>query len=118
MLDHDSYKPATTDDTVEALVASSRAELLEFCEHQMSIYHSRDDYREFLKLSVIFMDGVPTRGIHFQAPGAMHRARWMAKVMYAIKIWLFRDQFRLTASEEKGIRDLAILQSSFISRPG
>jgi hypothetical protein len=32
----------------------------------------------------------------------------MAKVIYAIKIWLFRDQFRLTASEEKGIRDLAV----------
>lgn len=74
----------------------------------MNINHSRDDYREFLELSVIFIGGVPTRGIHFQAPGAMHRARWMAKVIYAIKIWLFRDQFRLTASEEKGIRDLAV----------
>lgn len=42
------------------------------------------------------------------APGAMHHARWMAKVLYAMKIWLFRQQFKLTAREEKGARDLAL----------
>lgn len=107
-IDPDSFKPATTDNTVEALVASSRPELVKFFKQQMNIDHARDDNREFLELSVIFMGELPTRGIHFQAPGPMHRAKWMSKVIYAIKIWLFRHQFHLTASEEKGIRDLAI----------
>jgi len=46
----------------------------------------------------------------FQAPGrpgAMHRARSMAKVIYAIKMWLFRGQFKMTISEERGIRGMA-----------
>jgi len=63
---------------------------------------------EFIELSVIFLGGVPARGVHFQLPGAMHRTRWMAEVIYAINMWLFRDQFKITASEEKGIRELAI----------
>jgi len=31
----------------------------------------------------------------------------MTKVIHAIKIWLFRDQFQMTASEKRGIRDRA-----------
>ena len=32
----------------------------------------------------------------------------MAKVLYSIKIWLFRSQFKLTAKEEIGVRDIVI----------
>jgi len=35
----------------------------------------------------------------------VHHARWMAKVLYRIKIWLFRSQFK---QEEIGIRDIVI----------
>src|SRR6218665_3194589 len=31
--------------------------------------------------------------MHFMQPGALHRARWMARVIYAIKISLFCSQF-------------------------
>ena len=37
----------------------------------------------------------------------MHRARWMAKVIYTIKMWIFRSQFKKKPSEERGIRDVA-----------
>src|SRR5688572_9574430 len=40
----------------------------------------------------------------------MHCARWMAKVIHAIRTWLFRDQFQMTASEQSGVRDLATLE--------
>lgn len=42
------------------------------------------------------------------APGGMHHARWIAKAIYALKIWLFQKQFKLTAREEKGIRSICI----------
>jgi hypothetical protein len=42
------------------------------------------------------------------APAGMHRARWMAKAIYAIKLWMFYDQFPLTKKEEQGMRDVAI----------
>jgi len=44
--------------------------------------------------------------LHWRAPGPIHHARWMAKLLYAIKIYLFRDQrdiFSLTKKEETQI---------------
>lgn len=40
---------------------------------------------ELLELTVLFLGGVPPRGERFMAPGAMHRARWMAKLLYCLK---------------------------------
>ena len=92
---------------MESIVASARGDILLFAQINLEAKQPRDDYREFLELSIIFLGGSPARGVCFQVPGAMHRARWMAKVIYAIKIWLFRDQFKMTVSEKRGIRDLA-----------
>lgn len=33
---------------------------------------------------------------------------WMAKAIYSLKIYLFRDQFKLSKKEEIGIRDAYI----------
>ena len=35
--------------------------------------------------------------------GAFHRARWMSKLIYALKIFLFRGQFKLTKAMEKNL---------------
>ncbi|KAG0715743.1 Cyclin-dependent kinase 8 [Chionoecetes opilio] len=70
------------------------------------------------KLSLIVLGGQPLRGIRILRPGALHRTRWMAKIIYAIKIYLFRDpeQFRLTAGEKSGIRRLfAFTVSTYVS---
>jgi len=75
---------------------------------QLQTFQPRDDYRELLELVIIFLGGTPQRGIHFMAPGAIHHARWMAKALYVLKIYLFRDQFRLTAYENRGIRDVCV----------
>src|SRR5678816_1566154 len=56
---------------------------------------------------MIFLGGVPPRGIRFIAPGAMHHARWMSKVLYSLKIWMFRSQFH-RPKEAKGLRDICI----------
>jgi len=89
-IDREKFQAASTDDSVEVLVASARDDILHFARVHLEVKQPRDDYRELLELSVIFLGGIPVRGIHFQMPGAMHRARWMSKVIYAIKIWLFR----------------------------
>ena len=52
----------------------------------------REDYKELLELWVIALGKSPLRGIKFKSPGAMHRVRWMAKLIYAIKLFLFRHQ--------------------------
>ena len=40
------------------------------------------------------------------APGAMHRARWMARAIYSLKIFLFRSRFKMTARETNMIRSI------------
>jgi hypothetical protein len=76
---------------------------INYSKSQLAIFHPRDDYSELLELVIIFLSGTPSRGIHFRAPGALHRARWMARIIYSFKIWMFRSQFKLTRVEETGI---------------
>jgi hypothetical protein len=69
----------------------------------------REDYRELLELTLIFLGKVPPRynrpnrsncGIHFRVPGTFHHARWMSKLIYVLKICIFSGQFKLTAKEK------------------
>ena len=65
----------------------------------------RDDYQELVELTLLVLGQTPQE-IHWRAPGAIHHARWMAKLLYAIKIYLFRGQtdvFKLTKKEETAI---------------
>ncbi|GBP87160.1 hypothetical protein EVAR_62629_1 [Eumeta japonica] len=54
---------------------------------------------------MIVLNKPPTK-IHWRAPGPIHHARWMAKLLYALKIFLFRNNLqalKLTKREEKQI---------------
>lgn len=46
--------------------------------------------------------------VRFRQPGAYHLARWMAKAIYCIKIFLFRHQFHTKATESQKIKDLRL----------
>jgi len=107
-IERDNFQPASSDLYTEDMVSRWRNDIVQFATEQLEIQQPRDDYREFLELSLIYLGSSPSRGIHFQAPGAVHRARWMSKVLYVIKIWMFRQQFKLTKREENGIREVAV----------
>ena len=51
---------------------------------------------------------MPQEKISFKRPGAVHHARWMAKAIYSLKIYLFRDEFELSQKELNGLRHLCI----------
>ena len=74
--------------------------LLEF-QCILETQHPRDDYRELLELSIIILGGQPKQGIPIARPGALHRARWMAKIIYAVKVFLFRNHDELQLSREE-----------------
>lgn len=77
---------------------SWKGTVLSFCQEQLNCRHPRADYKELLQLSVIFLGGdIPN--FDFKQPGAMHRARWMAKIIYSIKIVLFKQQFKMKKTE-------------------
>lgn len=94
---------STVDHTVR-----DQDDIIAFCKDHLRKIQPRDDYRELLELTIIYLGGMPERGIHFQQPGALHRARWMARIIYAIKICLFHSQFKMTRSEEAAMKRFAV----------
>lgn len=83
---------------------------LQFIEQQLEKEHNkktlRDDYVEFLELAVLFLGGKLKKKsfqVPFHPPGAVHHARWMAKALYSLKIFLFRKQFDLTEQQIQGL---------------
>ncbi|KAK0050926.1 hypothetical protein Bpfe_019652 [Biomphalaria pfeifferi] len=73
----------------EVAITSFKEHVIRFAETTLAISQPRDDYEELLELTIIFLGGSPPKGIRFKAPGALHHARWMAKIIYGLKIWIF-----------------------------
>lgn len=85
-----------------------RERILKFAESKLAQGNHRDDYKEFLELAIVCLGGsLPS--FNFKKPGAFHHARWMAKVLYCLKIWMFRGQLKhLTKGEESCVCDVSI----------
>ena len=79
------------------IIDDIRHQRLHFATDQLEKIQPRDDYLELRELAMIFLGNVPPRGVKFRAPGPVHHARWISKLLHAFKIWMFRKQFRLTA---------------------
>lgn len=105
-LNHDVFASGLGDEIVNAKIgATERMEIIEFCKIQLVKSHSREDYKEMIELALMF----PGEGkYNFKTPGATSHARWMSKAIYSFKIFLFRDQFRLSKREKDGLRDICI----------
>ncbi|KAG7165322.1 hypothetical protein Hamer_G007126 [Homarus americanus] len=58
---------------------------------------AREDYREAAELTLLVLGVNPPRGTHFLRPGACHHARWMAKIIYYLKIYMFSHQLELSS---------------------
>ena len=54
----------------------------------------RDDYRECIEL-VLLVLGSPAEKFSFKKPGAYHKARFMAPLIYGLKMYLFRKQVKV-----------------------
>ena len=96
-IDQATFSTAMGDETTAAVVTPWKDNVIHFAIAQLNEFQPRDDYHELLELTIIFLGATPPRGIKFQCPGALHRARWMARAIYSIKMWLFRSQFAIAA---------------------
>ena len=56
----------------------------------------------------MFLGSVRPPGVNFRTPGPVHHARVMRKLFETFKNYVFRKQFKLTAKEEKGFKDLCL----------
>jgi len=41
-------------------------------------------------------------------PGATSHTRWISKVNYCLKIFMFNEQFHLKAKEKKGVEEICV----------
>jgi len=106
---NNDYKPGVEDTVVAVALVDVSADVKEFVISQLELTHQRDDYRELLELALIFLGGSPPRGVSFRKPGAIHRARFMARLIYALKIFIFRESgFKLTKREIRGIGSFCV----------
>jgi hypothetical protein len=92
-IDQTSFSTALQDDTVAPVVMPWKDSIIEFARHQREQSLPRDDYKELLELSIIFLGGTPSNGIQFRYPGAVHRARWMSRAIYSLKCGFLGTSF-------------------------
>lgn len=61
-----------------------------------------------MELTIIYLGGVPPRGVIFREPGPSNNARWMSTAIYTLKEMLFRKQVKLPRAQFDGLLQVAI----------
>ena len=108
------YKPGIEVTAIANSLQDVSADMKVFVIEQLAMAHQRDDYQELLELTLMFLGEVPQRGVSFRKPGAIHRARFMARLIYSLKIFMFRDTgFSLSKQEAKGLTDFCVFGVGF-----
>lgn len=105
-LNHQQFQSGMQDVIVNQLLTNDYDEIILFCLHEIGKPICRDDYKELLELTLVFLGHKVSTPI--RPPGPVHHARWMAKALYVLKIYIFRDQFTLRRQEEKGMREMCV----------
>ncbi|KAK4318004.1 hypothetical protein Pmani_010957 [Petrolisthes manimaculis] len=62
-IDKTTYEDSSTDDYTAKAVAEFKDEMVQMLEMAVKVKQPRDDYRELLELTIIFLGAVPPRGI-------------------------------------------------------
>ena len=114
-IDKTKYQPGVSDPIIRDSLKDVADDLIQFCKHNIKKEFVRADYKEILHLTLIFLgsDGKNEEddgdeNVTFLDPGQTSQARWMSKLLYVLKICLFRSEFSLSSHQADSIRDLAI----------
>lgn len=112
-LNHNDFENGMTNHRCCVGLEDVRIDILNFAASKLKETHCRHDYRELLELIVIFLNGDEQKTPKIRPPGAMHHARWMARAIYSLKIFLYRKQYKISAEEEILIADICIFIIKF-----
>jgi hypothetical protein len=90
-------------------LAAHRTVVVSNLRQHLEVIQPREDYREFARLTLRLLgDDVDDVGTGFCVPGAYHRARWMAKGIYCLKIFGFRHQLHMSKTEMDSLRRICL----------
>lgn len=101
-----NYSTFETDQVVYEKLKDVATEVLLFAEKIIREELHRNDYKEFLELIMIFLIGTPPNGTNFRQPGAYRLAWWTEKAIYCLKIFMFKQQYKLIPREESAIKEI------------
>lgn len=98
-IDHTIYQSGTEDKEVMNAFEHDKYNLIYYIKQQLERNINRSDYKEFLKLGLLLLGETEVCGkqITIKQPGSVSRARWMSKILYSLKIFLLRHQFKLNS---------------------
>ncbi|KAK3922122.1 33 kDa chaperonin [Frankliniella fusca] len=93
-------------------LSESAEETIQFAREQIQEKQPRADYLELLRLTIIYLGGVPDGGVGFCHPGPISSARWMAVALSCLRLALFRRQVQL----QKSVADAVLQVVIFVVR--
>ena len=103
-LDTRKYDPLMIDPWMQTKVP----EIVQFCQNALSNDKiARNDYKECIEL-VLATLGFPPENFEFKKPGALHKARFMALIIYGLKIFLLRKVLKESRGEQTKLKRFAI----------
>ena len=78
-------------------LTDKKDQIIKMCHNYLKQPFSRGDYKELVKLTLLYL-GDPAAKKNFASfnkPGVMHKARWMSKILYAIKLDLLGSKLSM-----------------------
>ena len=81
-LTHLKYCPIPDDKKENVIIYLKRIDKL----------NMRGDYKELIDLSIFYLEGKPDDTFRFKGAGQVHKARWMGKLLYCIKLNLCKNK--------------------------
>lgn len=103
-IDVTKFKSGISDKFVRAKLPDKIVrDIIAFCRRQLTNAQPRSDYKKFLQLAIIFL-GETVENFKFPLPGPTSEARWMAKAIYLLEMFIFRDQY--DSGEAEKVRDI------------
>lgn len=99
------------EDSMQGFLKDQRMTMIHYLQNTLENgTYPREDYKELLQLSLLYLGGWSQNYFPFRVPGALHQARWMAKAIYALKIVLFTQQLLnfpgITKKELSGMKQI------------
>lgn len=93
----DKSAPVILPDIMDKFLLGKRTKVVTFLSELLVVRNSkglipRDDYRESIKLALVMLGNLDLATYNWLRPGAYHKARWMAHLLYAPKMYAFADQ--------------------------
>ena len=100
-----------SDSRLDESLSALKHENVSFCFEVLDgkkVQIPKEDYRELMELTLIFLGETPPRGFRFRVQGTFLHARWMSKVLYVLKLFLFQGQFHLSKDESSACLEFSL----------